>query len=148
MCDCKNKTCNFCQNAFVSKIDCTAEYRYNIYCKHSGNLRMIDVSVPNKAFVEIPEWCPIQKNGDVNLTHSEKLSRLRSMQPFIKWEDIKENTIYHIPQLPGDERKDIFITSKTATSCQYKIVNDSPRIIYTLYPSTLAAKLLIKNKIV
>lgn len=146
MCDYKTKTCNFCEHAQTFKIK--GLDRYNIYCNCGETSKMIDLSVPPKAYVEIPEWCPKGKNKCNNtLTFSDKMTILRNMTPLIKWEDIKENEIYHLPQLPGEERKDIFIVRKDLVSLTYREVEGSQNVLYTIYPSTLISKFLVKNKI-
>ena len=147
MCDYKNKTCNFCEHSQINKIGLLN--RYNIYCNYSKSMKMIDLSVPDKAYVEIPEWCQKKNKNMENtkLTFNDKMDILRKMSPFIKWNDIKENEIYHLPQLPGEERKDIFIVRKDSYSLTYKDVEGSSNISYTIYPSTLISKFLVKNKI-
>lgn len=147
MCDYKTKTCNFCENAQINKIN--GLDRYNIYCNFNNALKMVDLSVPPKAYVEIPKWCPKSKNieNKKELTFSDKMNILRNMTPIIKWEDIKEHEIYHLPQLPGEERKDIFIVRKDLVSLTYREVDEAQNVLYTIYPSTLISKFLVKNKI-
>lgn len=146
MCEYKTKTCNFCNNVQITKIGALDDSRYNIYCGCGKMPRVVDLSVPSKAYVEKPEWCPKNKVSS-KLSFSDKMTILRNMPPIIKWADIKENEIYHLPQLPGEERKDIFIVKKDSYSLTYREVGRPTNISYIIYPSTIVSKFLVKNKI-
>ena len=126
MCDYKNKTCNFCENVQINRIK--SSDRYNIYCNYNDVERMVDLSVPPKAYVEIPSWCPKNKKvASSALSFADKMSLLRKMTPLIKWDEIEVNTVYHLPQLPGEERNDIIVEIDGTT------VKNSAHLKYLLY---------------
>lgn len=143
----KTNTCNFCKDSEISKFDTTFDSRYNIYCCHEGK-KIVDVSVKPKHYIECPDWCPKKINKRKTMTYQEKIEQLKKIQPFVKWDDIKENQVYHIPQIPGEERKDIIIISKHESYCTYKILNSTfTNVSYTIYPHTLLSRFLVPHKI-
>ena len=149
MYDYKTKTCNFCSSVLINKIGALDDSRYNIYCNCGKMPRMVDLSVPPKAYVEKPEWCPkmVNSDGTKKLDFSDKIDILRKMPAMTEWDDIKENEIYHLPQLPGEERKDIFVVKKDNSSLTYREVDGSQNIQYTIFPHTIVSKFLVKNKV-
>lgn len=146
MCDYKNKTCNFCENVQINRIK--SSDRYNIYCNYNDVERMVDLSVPPKAYVEIPSWCPKNKKvASSALSFADKMSLLRKMTPLIKWDEIEVNTVYHLPQLPGEERNDIIVTRKDSASLTYREIGGANYVYHTIYPESVISRFLVKNKI-
>lgn len=142
--------CNFCPHSSVVTFS-TPEERYNLSCEHEKGKRLVEVSVKDKYFVTKPSWCPLlasNKPKEQGLSYNEKLEILKKMPPMIKWEDIKVNKIYHVPQIPGEERKDIIITHKNEYSCTYKVIDSNYNISYTIFPSTLMSKFLVEHKVI
>lgn len=148
--------CNFCPHASVVNFTST-QRRYNLSCEHEKGNRIVEVSVNEGNFVQKPTWCPLKTTSSVatssnkkneSLSYQEKLELLKNMKPLMKWEDIKVNKIYHVPQIPGEERKDIIITHKNDYSCTYKVIDSSYNISYTIFPSTLMSKFLVEHKII
>lgn len=147
-----NKTsnvCNFCEHAKISKIGIEDDARYNLFCTHDKEYdQIVDASVKHDSFVSCPSWCEKKKeNQPKKLNYSDKIMLMRKISPFLEWEDIKVNEVYHIPQIPGEERKDILITYKSPSSLMYRNINEDSRVSYTLFPSSLVRIFLVKNKI-
>lgn len=148
--------CNGCKESVCKSAGGTATSRYTLYCGHGEMMRMVDMSISPTAIVEAPSWCPLAKlqeklskvSKGETLTYQEKVDVLVKMSPRVAWDDIKENAVYHIPKLPGEERKDIVITRKSNFSCSFKVIGDKhENTIYTLYPNTLMSKFLVEHKI-
>jgi hypothetical protein len=116
-------------------------------------MRMVDMSVSPTAIIEAPSWCPLLKETEKKatsgvLSYQEKVDLLMKFKPQIAWDDIKENHVYHIPKLPGEERKDIVITRKSTYSCSYKKIGDKYKnTTYTIYPSSLMVRFMVEHKI-
>lgn len=157
----KPKTCNVCQFSQNTMVSRNSLRHYNNWdCMCNGVKRLLDISVPSDKNITIPNWCPMGYNRNENgeefkksytpLTYSEKRSVFDNIEPLMKWEDIKEKEIYHIPPLPTETRKDILIMSKTDFSCTYKVLSATPNAystVYTMYKSSLAYKFLTKHKV-
>mgnify|MGYP003301989905 FL=1 len=155
--DTKN-CCNFCKNATLKAVGFKDDAPYNLYCNCFPKPKMVDLSVPRDAYVETPIWCPMKSKTDavhttqtkttyVPLSYQEKVSLMYKIKPQMLWDEIKENTVYHIPQIPGEERKDIFIVRKNQHSLTYREIGGAQNVLYTLYPSSLAIRFIVKHKI-
>ena len=152
--NCTHK-CNECPQAVKRSYGFAPTSRYTLYCDCNDMMRMIDMSISPTAIVTAPDWCPMLKEQSKTetkktrfLSYQDKVDALMKFKPRIAWDDIKENHIYHIPKLPGEERKEIFITRKSSYSCSYRILNDKhENTIYTLYPTSLMSKFLLEHKI-
>lgn len=142
-----DRYCNFCKHAIKQIIGTEVNSRYNIYCFKYTNKVLVDSSIKYTDFAEIPNWCPLGKNNIKKLSYAEKIDKLKEMKPFMKWENIQEGKVYHIPQIPGEERRDIYIMTKTSYFLTYRLIGDENRCSYTMYPSSLASKFLIENKL-
>ena len=148
------KCCNFCKNSTIISVGSDEKSRYNLYCNFDDNTRMVDLSVPKDGYVEKPCWCPLMKNSSnkettksKTLTYAEKVGLMNKIQPRIKWDDIEEGKVYHVPQFPGEERKDVLITRKNEHSLSYRDINSASNIVYTLYPTSLMVRFLVEHKI-
>lgn len=148
---CKNK-CTECKEATRKTAGNMPGSRYTLYCTHHDMMRMVDMSISPTAVIEAPDWCPLEKikknkeNGI--LSYQDKVDLLMKFKPCIEWDDLKENQVYHVPKLPGEERKDIVITRKSAYSCSYKRIGDKyGNTVYTIYPSSLMVRFLTEHKI-
>lgn len=146
--------CNFCKNSTIKSIGYDEKSRYNLYCNFDGNIKMVDLSVPRESHVEKPSWCPLMKNSsnkeitkNTTLTYTEKIELMNKFKPMIKWCDIEEGKVYHVPQFPGEERKDILITRKSEHSLAYRDINSASNVIYTVYPGSLMVRFMVKHKI-
>lgn len=144
-----SNVCNFCEHAKICKIGKEEDARYNLFCTYDKNYRQIvDASVKHDSFVSCPSWCELKKKDEESkLTFGEKVDKMRSFKPFLSWDEIKVNEIYHIPQIPGEERKDIIVTHKTPSSLMYKDINGASNVSYTLFETSLIRIFLVKNKI-
>lgn len=148
------KCCNFCKNSTIRSIGYDERSRYNLYCNFDDHTKMVDLSVPREGYVEKPIWCPLMKNSSnkettksAPLTYNEKVSLMNKIQPKIRWCDIEEGKVYHVPQFPGEERKDILITRKNEHSLAYREINGASNVIYTVYPTSLMVRFLVEHKI-
>ncbi len=169
----KTKTYTFCSDCphVIKKLIFTESQYYNYYCGKETNpyaqgmsqQRFIEVSyIPNKV-ISSPCWCPLKikaekerfangEGGNIvpfsQLGYSERHQRWMMKTPLIKWEDIKEDEIYHIPPMMGEKRKDVVIVFKTAYSAAYKEIGPGASAVQTtFYPSTMFSKFLTKNKL-
>lgn len=148
----KNKTnvCNFCEHAKIHKIGNEENARYNLFCAYDKNYnQIVDASVKHDSFVSCPSWCEKKKEQVLGckLNYTQKVDLMRKFKPFLNWDEIKVNEVYHIPQIPGEERKDILVTHKTSHSLMYKVINSASNVSYSLYKSSLISIFLVKNKI-
>ena len=144
--------CTDCKEALRKIAGARQDSRYSLYCTHHDMMRLVDMSISPTAVIEAPSWCPLEKlkknkeNGV--LSYQDKVDLLMKFQPRIAWDDIKENQVYHVPKLPGEERKDIVITRKSAYSCSYKTIGDKYKnTTYTIYPSSLIVRFMVEHKI-
>lgn len=153
MSNCTHK-CNECKQAVKKTYGNVESSRYTLYCDCNDLMRMVDISISPTAIVQAPSWCPLNKEVKTEqkknrfLSYQDKVDALMKFKPMIAWDDIEENHIYHVPKLPGEERKEIFITRKSSFSCSYQIINDKhENTTYILYPSSLMSKFLLEHKI-
>lgn len=119
-------------------------------------------SVLTNLKVARPYWCPLKeyyKNKANHQTTSYSKDTLSSFEAWskipsmIEWDDIKEQTVYHVPPTQTNSRMDILVTSKYPTIMHYKVLtkNGSKQngvVIDTCYKSSLMAKRLVEHKII
>lgn len=156
------KSCNVCKYSQCTLISKGSIKNYNNWhCMYNGVKTLLDMSVPSDKDVQIPSYCPLKAIASVNnskktnepikLNYTEKRSIFDSIKPLMEWDKIEEKTVYHVPPLPTETRKDIYIISKNDYSCTYRILSSSTSTssgtIYTMYKSTLMHKFLQKHKI-
>ena len=154
---CKSGLCNKCPNLMRrSSYAIGGKERENVYCDHFQTSRMIELSLAVNQDIKQPDWCPIKQeinlkkkiNDGIKLTDGEKRALLMERTPITCWDDIKFDTVYHIPPLLGEKRKDIVVTYKGQYSCTYRVLskNASSGTIDTFYPSSLMSRFLIPHK--
>lgn len=145
----KHAYCNFCKHAKIKPIGYEENARYNLYCERDNNMiRLVDASIKHDDYVKCPNWCGERYTKESeSLSYTDRVSRMRNFKPFIAWDDIKVGEVYHIPQIPGEERKDIIITNKASTSLMYRVIGAPANISYTMYLSSLIRIFLVKNKL-
>lgn len=154
------KNCNTCQYAKPTLVQKGTFNNFNNWhCTYNGTHRLIDISVSTSKDVEIPKDCPCkfnEKNQVGNniytpLSYSEKRNIFESIKPLMSWDDIKEKEVYHVPPLPSETRKDIYIISKNDFSCTYRVlsssISTSNGTILTMYKTSLMHKFLVKHKL-
>lgn len=120
--------CNECPNSCAYDSACDNGQLLNWYCKENGTKRILKMAITKNTLIRIPTWCPMHlnenaSNGDNKhkMTYAEKV-RAWEKFGFIEWDDIKVDTIYHVPPILNEKRKDILITSKTSYSFTYKTI--------------------------
>ena len=151
----QNEFCNYCKHSTCNVIKASNGSRYNWYCEQGKSIRMLEISAPKNFKVEVPDWCPLAKEGEKAKTDPTFASMKRKdeiiakMPPMIKWEDIEANQVYHIPPICGWERADIWIKTKTQYSCTYvelkKHINLASAPIKYLYPNSKMAKFIVPH---
>lgn len=155
----ENKECNHCCNScgyLVKRKNNYGDANYsNLYCDKHNCIRLIELSVKDGSIVNTPDWCPIIKNEKIitkisegkPLTIEEKKACLMKHQPFVAWDDIQPQHIYHIPPLLGEKRKDILVTWKGQYSCTFKDLTKNYNAIETIYPSTFMSRFFVEHKL-
>ncbi len=76
------------------------------------------------------------------MNQTDKARKLMGLRALTRWEDIKIGSIYHIPPLTYNKRKDILVVSKNKDFIVYKEVNDKFGPHYTLYKNDVKSKFL------
>lgn len=153
----KNNTCtNSCNNCiYLSRKEALVNECENAYCNKEKTIRLIEFRIPIGKDVKVPHWCPIKEldnikiklNKGKKLTNGEKKIMLMNHTPFIAWDDIKVNHIYHIPPLLGEQRKDVLVTWRGEYSCTFKNLSSGGNRIETIYPSTLESRFFVEHKL-
>ena len=145
--------CNDC--IYFERREAIATETENVYCTKEKTLRLIEFRIPKGQDVKLPFWCPIEEarkiqlkldNGE-KLTDGEKKTLLMARKPFISWEEIEVNHIYHIPPLLGGKRKDVLVTWKGEYSCTFRNLSNEKNTVETIYPSTLESRFFVKHKL-
>ena len=72
--------------------------------------------------------------------------KLQQMKPITPWEEIKENGVYHIPQISTLERRELLILKKDDEGAKYKRIDDKEKKESTLHKSSIFARFLVKRK--
>lgn len=172
--------CNNCPNAFKTLVALSGkEPKYfNWFCGAKPNNKRIDYSVLFGTNIKIPEWCPMNYKTNNNMigsnennkkieiikpkglingkryedcTYLEKREAWESLKPFVKWDDIKEKDIYHIPPFLDNKRCDIVVIRKTDYYLDYYEINENnsfiSKIPHTVYKSNIIAKMLRPHKL-
>lgn len=152
------KYCNNCQYSQCSVISRGSTKSYNNWhCSYGGTKRLLDMSVPSDRDIEIPSFCPLNRGNKVNnyqqsftnLTYTQKRELLENITPLTNWDDIEEKQVYHVPPLPSETRKDIYIVSKNDFSCTYKVLSSCnyQNTILTMYKTSMMYKFMKKHKV-
>ena len=152
--ECKN-TCNKCGFLLRRKSNYGGDNSSNVYCDKDSVSKLIELSINNDEIIQSPHWCPLLEEkgimdkikNNVPLTNGDKRILLMRHKPIISWDEIEQNTIYHIPPLLGEKRKDVLVTWKGQYSLTMKDLTKSCHSVETIYPSTLTSRFLIKHKI-
>lgn len=156
--------CNNCVCATSKEADCSGGQLSNWYCSSKGTKRIIEMSVLSTAEISIPKWCPMglhkptiqttettKAETKKELSWIEKKNLWESITPICKWEDIKASSVFHVPPVLGEKRKDIIVTSVTEFSFQYRVLSNSETApstcIYTVYKTGFWWKFMSKHKI-
>lgn len=147
--------CNKCGFLLKRKTNYGSANCSNVYCDRDNATKLIELSVNDDELIKSPDWCPFVEEAAIkqkikeghNLTIGEKRALLMKHKPFIPWDEITPNTIYHIPPLLGEKRKDILVTWKGEYSCTFKDLTKNYNAIETIYPSTLMSRFIIKHKL-
>lgn len=155
------KKCNGCGQAICNMVKSSNGERFNWYCEMGNEWRSLEIAAPKGFQVPRPHWCPkYNKNGEsTTRTTTSTVSTMETtksvyesmtqVKPMTPWDDIKENTIYHVPPMMGQNRRDILVTKKTDYIINYKVLQKNMSVnnaTYTLYPSMQLAKFLVPHK--
>lgn len=168
-------SCNECPHAI--KEDVKTQYNtfkyVNWFCgktvaPYSTNTgtpsqRSIEMSCVDTKKINSPYWCPFKGKmvktaiGEAttvtepkpfkDLPYMERREKWLKVKVLSTWETIKENEIYHIPPINGEERKDILVTYKSSYSLSYRNLNKPNSLVETMYPSSLNVNFFVKHKI-
>lgn len=154
------KSCNVCKYSQCTLISKGSIKNYNNWhCMYNGVKTLLDMSVPSDKDVNIPSYCPLKAiskietkdNKPNKMSYTERRDFFDKIKPLMEWDDIEEKTVYHVPPLPTETRKDIYIISKNNYSCTYRVLSSnastSNGVILTMYKSTLMYKFLQKHKV-
>ena len=152
--DCKH-CCNSCGFLLKRKTNYSDHNYNNVYCEKDERTKLIELSIKEGEDIKTPYWCPLLENAKIEekikegqtLTMGEKRTILMQHKPFIAWDDIKVQQIYHIPPLLGEKRKDILVTWKGDYSCTFKDLSKNYNAIETIYPSTLMSRFFVEHKL-
>ncbi len=149
-----NNNCNNCIHLARREAVTSKEFE-NVYCTKEKTIKLIEYRIKKDGDVKKPFWCPVEEikkvkvkieNGE-KLTNGEKKTMLMNHTPFIAWEDIEQDQIYHIPSLLGEKRKDVLVTWKGEYSCTFKNLTKGNNATETIYPSTLESRFFVKHKL-
>lgn len=143
-----NKECSFCPytKKIISKSGKTA-FICDKYKSHllPNKKKVIAVNVETEKELITPYWCPLKDKS--SLLTWQRAELWRDIKPICKFDDLKENTWYHIPPVNGNKRQDIFIVHKGAASIDYKKDKNSGTT-YMMFKTELPISFLteIKNR--
>ena len=82
-------------------------------------------------------------NAATNDIKLAELKKWENITPTVKWEDVQEHTIYHVPPYKNTPRFDIEVTYKTSTYFLYKKLGDYE--IKTATMNDTIAKVMVKS---
>lgn len=156
--------CSTCKSAYLEKIWGT---KFN--CKCGLMDKIIDCSIEQSEVKNVltPVWCPknhsphslrtvmhpiigTPQQQQQQTNHAPMIKTVRMMwdevTPKVTWENIMKDDIYHVPPYMDVARTDIQIVFKCATYCTYRKLNLSGYQTFTMYPSDLMCKVMIKSK--
>lgn len=83
---------------------------------------------------------------DKQRTIVEFKSEIASLKSVTPWEEVKNDTIYHIPPIITLERRDIRIIKKCGDSATYCRVGDKEQTERKMFKTSVFAKFLVKKK--
>ena len=163
--------CNECPKSVCNDAPCDFGNMCNWHCRTKDVRRVIDMSVLTTKTIDIPNWCPLglhkqnveeEKKVETKveikavhtptvktLTYAEKMRMWEAIE-LRKWEDIKTNTVYHVPPVLNEKRKDVLVTTKTDFSFTYRLLErgkPSSTAIYTVYKSNTWWKFMSEHKL-
>lgn len=146
--------CSVCAFSSQTNLNKSGSTTYTDYaCVFDGQTKCVMISDLQRD-KNVPKWCPLSRNKTKEkikyseMTWGEKLRAWESLPPITPWEEIKPNTVYHIPPYHNEKREDVLVTQITANSITYKRLNDdSSRVLYTLYPTSMKWKFFSEHKI-
>lgn len=158
--------CNECPKSVCTDAVCNYGSMCNWYCRTKELKRVIDLSVLSTKTIDIPKWCPmglnkkeeentkeeiktVTKPSKKELTYVEKMRMWEAIE-LRKWDEIKPNTVYHVPPVLSEKRKDILITTKTEFSFTYRLLDrgkPSNSAIYTVYKTNIWWKFMSEHKL-
>lgn len=145
--------CNNCMHSdfYPSKIN--GDKHNNWYCTALTPCKLIELSVKKDDNVEIPLWCPnsyCNNNKQIKNNYVDKIKMWEKIEPIIQWDNIKANTIYHVPPVLNEKRKDILVISKSSFSITYRELyknKPSSSMISTIYKTNIWWKFMSEHKL-
>lgn len=123
------------QNCYTCS-NCSCNYHINaLYCNILKRNVITTPSYVDLIYAETDE-CPLVINQDKAILYS----KWKKIQPLVKFDDIKEGLVYHVPPFMNSSRKDIKIVSKSKGFFKYKI--EGLQYDYLAYRDDVMAKVL------
>ncbi len=151
-------TCEGCDCLMKSLAPCR-DSLYNWSCLHRGssftgmNGRIIAYRVPFMSKIERPAWCPLRKvERTVDTPEKYKLDNwdvekiLKRLPNNLRFEDIKEGDILHIPPLLGMERANVRVIKKFMISITCENIDPNNHTDIHLYYDGVRFKFATKLK--